>query len=316
MSIQLGATSINGMYLGATSILTAYLGDTLVFGGGEDWDTHADGRFYDVGFNGTASLIGAYVDPSTAYASTAAANLGVLRGGGSILTIRYWNAATDTVAPYAALYSHTTGQWLGWAGTATQPASGTYPAVYDQPGYNAVLDTATANFCPGGSTICTVVMLSQAPTNFAAWTAPSIADVPAEPLQAITWTMQTSSSASSVVSSGLEIIKSTQTTTLRDLPGPRFWNGTEADNYGATAGVFASGALCKAWWEDNYQARIRQNGGVWITMDGSTAGTMYVGGSSYLYNRIGWGPWASPDWITQAGGQVIDIEVYAKGELP
>ena len=137
-----------------------------------------------------------------------------------------------------------------------------------------------------------------------------------EPLQTLTWTMLTNDTAT-VVSSGLDIIDNDKTNQLFITPGPRFWNGSEADNYGAfNSGTFGTSAACRAWWEDNYQARIRQDGGVWMTMDGNVAGTMYHGGSSTKYNNIAQGPWTSPDWITQTGGQVIDIEVYAKGQLP
>ena len=135
------------------------------------------------------------------------------------------------------------------------------------------------------------------------------------PLQAITWTM-TAGDAATVVSSGQDIIDNDKTSQLFVAPGPRFWNGSEADNFGASSGVFATGTLSRAWWEDNYQARIRQDGGVWITMDSLTPGTMYFGGSNTKYNNAGQGDWASTDWITQAAGQVIDIEVYTKGQLP
>ena len=140
---------------------------------GIDWDTYTDGRFYDIGFNGTQSTAAEYVDPSTAYASTAA-TFGVLRDANYNMTVRYWNTnAGDTVAPYAALYSHSIGQWLGWASTSAQTGANNYSAVYDQTGYDVEQGTATTDFCPStGTDECTVVLLSQEPTNMTDWTAP------------------------------------------------------------------------------------------------------------------------------------------------
>ena len=141
-------------------------------------------------------------------------------------------------------------------------------------------------------------------------------------LQAMQWVLTTGSGSGTVASTGLEIIWPQKTTQLLVDNGPRFWNGAESVNYGATLSggnyKFANAQATNDWWEDNYQARIRQNGRDWMVMDGNTAGEIYAN-SQTPYNDIGktpgvaiWGDW----WIPQAQGQTIDIEMYAKGQIP
>ncbi|MCP4816965.1 MAG: hypothetical protein GY888_31000, partial [Planctomycetaceae bacterium] len=143
-------------------------------------------------------------------------------------------------------------------------------------------------------------------------------------LQAMTWVLTTGATSGTVASTGLEIINSLKTSQLAIGIGPRFWNGSEAENYGADpiSGdkyAFDNGTEGKAWWIDNYQARIRQNGRDWMVMDGNTPGEIYWSGPMTQYNNIGggaqpslWGDW----WIDQAQGQTLDIEMHAKGQLP
>ena len=149
---------------------------------------------------------------------------------------------------------------------------------------------------------------------------PNNSITPGSYLQKITWTMTAADKATLSDQSGLEIISTTQSSLLLINSGPRFWNGIEADNYGATLGVFDTTAQTTAWWE-NYQVRIRQDGGGWMTMDGATPGTIYVSPNT-KYNNIGstpgvayWGAGATV-WVPQAAPQVIEMEVYTQGEIP
>ena len=290
MSIQLGATSINGMYLGATSILTAYLGDTLVFGGGG-----GGGSWGPVTFTGFSNLWQANA------AAIGADNLATVHGINDI-TVDAISGNTIVLtfdsAGEADAFTADVDTFL--FGTVVFNVADSTNGVLTVTWSGAQYASAAATYLNGISGTNAV----------GSWT-----DAGAQPLQTITWTMLTNSTAT-VVSSGLDIIDNDRTSSLFVSPGPRFWNGLEADNYGATNGVFASVALKDAWWTSNYQARIRQDGGVWITMDGNTAGTIFSAGGSAAYNNIGQGPWTVPNWILQAAGQVIDIEVYPKGQLP
>ena len=143
-------------------------------------------------------------------------------------------------------------------------------------------------------------------------------------LQTMTWTL-TAVDSGTVGSSGLEIIDSAKTNQLEVNGGPRFWNGTEANNNGATNKAFATSQDNRDWWY-TYQGRIRQNGRDWMQMDhyevSSFQDKMEFDGTSANYNNVGntrqwmnstYGPaW----WLTQATGQVIDIELYTQGQVP
>ena len=149
------------------------------------------------------------------------------------------------------------------------------------------------------------------------WTYPSELVPPSlSALQQITWNM-TSGTTATVTSTGIEVIDPDTTTQLGVSGGPRFWNGSEANNYGATNKTFGSGPLCADWWEENYWARIRQDGGPWIAMQ--RGGDIWTA-CQPAYNNIGGytGSWDLPpaQWIPLAAGQVVDIEIYTKGELP
>lgn len=138
----------------------------------------------------------------------------------------------------------------------------------------------------------------------------------ATPLQSMTWTM-TSTTAATVVSTGLNIVDPTRVSQLSITGGPRLWNGDEANNSGATNKTFPNGTVGKAWWE-TYQTRIRQDDRDWLVMDSVVPGTIYTSGPLTKYNNFAyaqrhiWGPW----WLTLAVGQDIDIEVYTQGGLP
>ena len=135
-------------------------------------------------------------------------------------------------------------------------------------------------------------------------------------LQTMQWVL-TDSSSGTVASTGLNIIDPTKNSGLEVNGGPRFFNGTEANNYGATNKQFDTAAEGKAWWW-TYQARIRQDGGPWMVMDDPSSGVMYTSGPMTDYNNIGGGAfvWGSGVWVPQAQGQTIDIEIYNLGELP
>lgn len=86
-------------------------------------------------------------------------------------------------------------------------------------------------------------------------------------LQVITWTM-TSSDSATITSTGQNIINPSKTSQLRQGASgstqPRFWNGSEALNSGATLSFgrynFSSTAACRLWW-DNYSVTATVNGG-------------------------------------------------------
>jgi len=136
-------------------------------------------------------------------------------------------------------------------------------------------------------------------------TPPTVQFIPAPAaagyLQEITWTM-TGSNTATISSTGLEIIDSGKTTQLAWPGGPRFWNGTEADNYGATGGQFPSSTDCRTWW-DNYQAEIRFNGGSWESLgDPITGATQddYIN-SSETTSQTG---------TAFVSGDIVDIRIW------
>ena len=153
---------------------------------------------------------------------------------------------------------------------------------------------------------------------------------PKGPVQTITWNLSNSSPevADSITSSGLDIIDVTRTSGLMVSNtnaaafAPRFFNGTEANNYGAVGKSFTNVDDCRDWWR-NYDGRVRKNGGPWIRMtdktdgsDGDTIATpawqpsyMNVGSNYALY-------WLDGDmWTAQQAGDVLDFEIYDAGDL-
>jgi len=121
-------------------------------------------------------------------------------------------------------------------------------------------------------------------------------------LQEITWTM-TGADTATVSSTGLAIINPSKTTQLTWSDGrPRIWNGSEADNYGASSGVFASAAACRAWW-DNYQAEIRFNGGSWENL-----GDPVLGDEQTAYLNIT--AITSQTGTTFVSGDVVDFRIW------
>ena len=83
-------------------------------------------------------------------------------------------------------------------------------------------------------------------------------------LQEITWNMSGSATASSISSTGQEIINSGKSDQLAWYPGyPRFWNGAESQNSGAdTNNAFSTTAACRVWW-NNYIIEMEFNGAAW-----------------------------------------------------
>jgi len=102
------------------------------------------------------------------------------------------------------------------------------------------------------------------------------------PLQVSTWTMSGTSSASSVVETGLSIISLRLGGLSWSTGKPRFFNGAEAAN--ATGFDFASGSgtntmyhftsstACRDWW-DNYAVSVTINGGAPISLGDPVTGT-------------------------------------------
>lgn len=86
-------------------------------------------------------------------------------------------------------------------------------------------------------------------------------------LQVITWTM-TSGDAATITSTGQNIINPSKTNQLRQgstgVTRPRFWNGSESLNSGATFGGgrynFSSSSATRTWW-NNYSVTATVNGG-------------------------------------------------------
>ena len=137
-------------------------------------------------------------------------------------------------------------------------------------------------------------------------TPPTVQFIPAAAaagyLQEITWTM-TGSASATVSSTGLAIINPIKTTQLSWQNGqPRFWNGLEADNFGATNKVFPSIAACRAWW-DNYQAEIRFNGGSWEGLGDPVSGSTQA---SY----INCGATTSQSGTAFVSGDIVDIRIW------
>ena len=105
-------------------------------------------------------------------------------------------------------------------------------------------------------------------------------------LQEITWNMSGANTASSVTSVGLEIISTTYVDYMSYTAGqPRFFNGAEAGNQGATQGVaapteiyyiFGTDAANAAYWAQ-YRIQFQFNGGAWED-----------GGDPAAVDQIGW----------------------------
>ena len=90
-------------------------------------------------------------------------------------------------------------------------------------------------------------------------------------LQEITWVMSGPGNASSLSSTGQEIINPDMDFNLTWANGtPRFWMGSESANAGATSwslnGIvlyqFSTNAAVRSWW-NNYIVEMEFNGGTW-----------------------------------------------------
>jgi len=105
-------------------------------------------------------------------------------------------------------------------------------------------------------------------------------------LQTITLEMSGATTASSVSSSGQEIVSTTKVSELRGGGGGaagklRLWNGTEAangDDFSGTAGSganiqykFTSGTTSRAWWH-TYAISATLNGGSDISLNATSSG--------------------------------------------
>jgi len=103
-------------------------------------------------------------------------------------------------------------------------------------------------------------------------------------LQTITFNMSGATTASSISSSGTEIISTTKVSELRSgktSGAMRIWNGTEAangDDFSGTSGSganiqyrFTSGTTCRAWWHQ-YAVSAVVNGGTPISMNATSDG--------------------------------------------
>jgi len=104
------------------------------------------------------------------------------------------------------------------------------------------------------------------------------------PLQTITITMSSATNASSISSSGLEIISTTRVSSLRNGSNAgkmRLWNGSEAangTNFSGTASSgasiqykFTSGITSRQWWH-LYAVSVTLNGGSSIDLNASSSG--------------------------------------------
>jgi len=138
-------------------------------------------------------------------------------------------------------------------------------------------------------------------------TPPTVQFIPAPAaagyLQEITWTM-TGSNTATISSTGLEIINSGKTNQLAWQDGrPRFWNGLEADNYGASGGTFATASDCRTWW-DNYQGEIRFNGGSWESLGDPVSGSTQT-------RYINAGETTSQTGTAFVSGDIVDIRIWS-----
>jgi hypothetical protein len=153
-------------------------------------------------------------------------------------------------------------------------------------------------------------------------------------VQSMTWTFSaTQADRGTLVSTGIEVINPAQLNSWNVNGGPRFWNGAYAEQTSpsglpATAAVYNSGngryeftnsIDTRAWWESNWQARVRLNGGAWLSCDEKTnIGTIAVTPAA-AYNNVGdnaGASWPVPLPRDLAPGDILDIEIYAKGDLP
>jgi hypothetical protein len=106
-------------------------------------------------------------------------------------------------------------------------------------------------------------------------------------LQEITWNMSGYGNASSLSSTGQEIINPDMDFNLSWSSGtPRFWLGSESANAGATSWSsgstvlygFSTNAAGRSWWND-YIVEMEFNGGTWDSSSDPIGGN---GLSSYL----------------------------------
>jgi len=114
----------------------------------------------------------------------------------------------------------------------------------------------------------------------------------------------TGSNTATISSTGLEIINSGKTNQLAWQDGrPRFWNGLEADNYGASGGTFATASDCRTWW-DNYQGEIRFNGGSWESLGDPVSGSTQT-------RYINAGETTSQTGTAFVSGDIVDIRIWS-----
>ena len=115
---------------------------------------------------------------------------------------------------------------------------------------------------------------------------------PRQYLQEITWNMSSASNASSIVSTGLEIISTTYVTFLNYGSGmPRLFNGAEAGNQGASNSgsgstqtwAFSSSTANENFWAQ-YILHYQFNGGAWESSADPVAGVNQFG---LLWNVTG-----------------------------
>jgi hypothetical protein len=138
---------------------------------------------------------------------------------------------------------------------------------------------------------CAFIIFTSDPGNVSGW---RDYDGQTDYLQEITWTMSDNgqgSGAAVVSSTGQSIVYASQTTFLMASAGaPRFKNGTVALSYGATGdNRFATGAACRAWW-DNYNVAGEKNGGGFVSLGNPVGGatqTHYINLNNS--NMPGWG---------------------------
>ena len=107
--------------------------------------------------------------------------------------------------------------------------------------------------------------------------------------------------------------------------GVRLWNGSEAENSGATASgttwTFGTGTACTAWWE-NYWMRVKQDPGTgtysdWINLT-DASGDIYTSCQA-TYNNIGSdvSNYSGPgSWTTHASGFKYQVEIYSASNRP
>ena len=116
----------------------------------------------------------------------------------------------------------------------------------------------------------------------------------------------TGASTATVSSTGQEIIDSPSASGLVWTTGaPRFWNGTESQNFGANgSSTFASSALCRAWW-DNYYIEAEKNGAGFVSIGDPVIGdaqTAYF--NVYTTNMPGWG-------VAYVSGDIIKFRILS-----